>query len=304
MTTLKNHPTIHLILRAILGLSFLFSGISKLLAIDSFEVYVYSLGLLTLNLSTLAARFLIGSELLLGLLLILLGKNRILLIVTGLLLILFTILLIFQVAIGEQGNCHCFGELLPMSHGISILKNVVLILLVHSLIRLPNPCIGLNPGKIPVLAAALVIAALPFVVSPPDFMVSERYAKDSAYNPALLSDFLEEQNLVSGDYVLCFYGATCSYCKMANRKLEVMRERYSGLPVFRYYFLGSQEQIAEFVKESGPADAETTSMNPLRFIALTNGHLPLILLVSDGNVRAKFGYRDIDEEAILQLKGR
>lgn len=60
-------------LRVFLAALFLVSAVAKLLAIDDFELYIFSYGFLSLNVSYLAARLCIAAECWLGLMIALGG---------------------------------------------------------------------------------------------------------------------------------------------------------------------------------------------------------------------------------------
>lgn len=57
---------IRLILRVLVGTLFVLSAVAKLVAIDDFELYIYSYGWFPLGMSYVVARLCIGWELVLG----------------------------------------------------------------------------------------------------------------------------------------------------------------------------------------------------------------------------------------------
>ena len=118
-----------LTVKIMLGMLFIVSALAKFFSIDSFEIYVYSFGIISLPLSFVAARLLIGLELLLGVALVSNRFHRGVSIVALLFLLFFVVFLSYAHLIGRTDSCHCFGELLPFNPVQSILKNAVLILL-------------------------------------------------------------------------------------------------------------------------------------------------------------------------------
>lgn len=112
-----------------LGLFFVLSALSKYVGIDSFEVYVYSLHLLPLMLSQVAARLVIVAELWLALMLVTGYRHKLTMLCTTLALLAFTILLAGLAISGRMDNCHCMGELMPFDPIHSIQKNAVLLLI-------------------------------------------------------------------------------------------------------------------------------------------------------------------------------
>lgn len=117
------------ILKLLLGALFVFSALAKFVSIDEVYVYIYSFGFLSLNLSVVAGWFLIGTELLLGMMLIGGWHHRWVCLANLLMLLGFCGFLSYSFFIGRTDNCHCFGELLPFDPLRSLLKNAVLIVL-------------------------------------------------------------------------------------------------------------------------------------------------------------------------------
>lgn len=118
------------VVKMALGLFFIISALSKYVGIDVFEVYIYSLKLLPLALSQVAARVVIVGELWLALLLISNRWHRFSMLCTTLLLLAFTLLLGWLAISGRTDSCHCMGELMPFNPTQSMLKNAVLLVLV------------------------------------------------------------------------------------------------------------------------------------------------------------------------------
>jgi len=155
-----------LAIRIVSALVFIVSGLSKLFPAEVFELTLINAGAATWNTSPYLARFIIAVELFLGV--ALLQKHYLKrLIVTSslLLLIIFSVHLIYIIiAIGNSGNCGCFGELLPMSPLNALVKNIVLIfLLVYFYLSYKEETIQklFIPSGIFILSVAAV-----FIISP------------------------------------------------------------------------------------------------------------------------------------------
>ena len=58
----------NIIVQYLLGVVFITSGVTKLLSFDEFQVFIYSLNIINLNLSLILTRIIIGIELSIGLL--------------------------------------------------------------------------------------------------------------------------------------------------------------------------------------------------------------------------------------------
>ena len=116
---------VKLILKILLGLVFILSGVLKLIDVDKFELYVYSFNFLSLSLSYIAARLLIAFEFLLGVALVVNIFNKYVMRTTLITLVGFTLFLLYLILIGRTDNCHCFGEYVQFNPIESIVKNVI-----------------------------------------------------------------------------------------------------------------------------------------------------------------------------------
>lgn len=144
-------------LKLALGLVFLMSALSKFVGIDGFETYVYSLGIVGLAISQVAARLVIAGEVLLGLMLIGGRWHRVTMACTALLLLGFTALLAVLALGGNTDSCHCMGDLVQLTPVQSILKNAALLLVVLAAWRFSNA--GWRaPWWVAALLAALSVA--------------------------------------------------------------------------------------------------------------------------------------------------
>jgi uncharacterized membrane protein YphA (DoxX/SURF4 family) len=128
--------------RIFLGIMFLFSGISKIISLPFFDSMVAELFLGAnyydnasgLQLTQMLSRVLIASEMLLGAA-VMQEKwlKKIVLPALFAMLFIFTLHLFYEGLTSSkgfiEGNCGCFGDILPMNNLESIIKNVVAMLL-------------------------------------------------------------------------------------------------------------------------------------------------------------------------------
>ena len=119
---------VQIILRILLGVTFLFSGYTKFVAPGFFEITLMGQGLAPSRFfAAQLARLFIGLEFALGILILFPFYTKQLMLISIVLLGSFTGHLIYLWAIGDRENCGCFGEMISMTPGESILKNPVLI---------------------------------------------------------------------------------------------------------------------------------------------------------------------------------
>lgn len=285
-------------LRVVLGVLFIFSALAKLISVDQFEIYIFGFRLFGLGLSYLIARAIIVMELALGILLILNLNSQAIYITSFLVLAFFTLFLIGLTIAGNRDSCHCFGEMMEMNPVHSLLKNIALIVI----LRLSA---GLKSFRIPYkpLWYTLIIIgsiAVVFIISPPDNWRYEQYSQSTTISEKALHDALAKgllpADLLEGEKVVCFMSVTCQYCLMAAQKIAILRskEDFSNGELTVVFGQGNIERDpTEFLEESGLDYERYLFLDASPFLRITGGTMPLTIVLNEGKIMAKYGYRDI-----------
>lgn len=117
------------IAKCLLGVLFILSAVLKFISIDAFERYLFSFTLFSFNFCSFAARRVIAAESLIGFAFILNYRHKLLCRITAVVLAVFSCFLLYLVFVGNEGNCHCFGEVIDMRPEESLSKNVGLAIL-------------------------------------------------------------------------------------------------------------------------------------------------------------------------------
>ena len=285
------------VFRALLGILFLLSATAKLVGIDNFELYVFSFGWFPLGTAYLLSRLLIAAEYTLGILLLANFWPRLSFWGSLAMLAGFTLFLAVLAAGGNQDNCNCFGEWIHLTPAQSIWKNL-------GMLALLLPSAGLQPFRLKrkglcfALAAVLPLAAV-LILSPPDNWRYDSYARRDLVNEAALQEAVENGTLphsvVEGTHVVCFYSLKCNFCKLSARKLMALRQRgdFPQAPIIAIFGQGESTDTAPFRAETGFEPDETHFIAPADFLRITNGHMPLILVMDGSAVKEKFNYRNL-----------
>ena len=295
-----NKARLKIIIRYFVGFVFIASAMLKLISIDTFEIYVYSFGFLELNYALIAARLVISLEIFLGVLLIsgiYLKKTISFSIV---LLVLFSGFILYLFFSNNEEHCHCFGDFIEMSHSITLLKNGLLIALLLFIYKAEQLVIK---NKKMIVSTSFILSLLfPFFFSPPHTFFKEKYSKNSSYDEVVLQQFLDENKAYSeGKQILCFFGTGCKYCKLATKKISVIANKLNNKDLVKIVFWGTEESVTEFYKETNSTVFEYSFLSPNKFLRITDGKMPLIILLENGVVKSKFGYGSIDETAIVDF---
>ncbi|MBK9358412.1 MAG: DoxX family membrane protein [Bacteroidales bacterium] len=291
--------TLKSFIRIMVGLILIISAIAKLVSIDSFEIYVYSFGLLNLNLAFFLARLIISFELLTGLLLIFGKYQKQVVLASVLMLVMFSAFIVSLILGGKNEHCHCFGET-EMSHGFSLIKNGLLIVLL--LYSKKSIVFRFRFDNIVLVSLLVLSILLPFTITPPDSFFYDKYSKSVSYNDLLLNEYLREQkDYQKGRKILCFFSTGCRFCKLAARKVTVMAKKAENADAVKYIFSGSESSIGRFFKETHSTVFQYSFLPPKRFLRITNGEMPLIVLLEDGVVKGRYGYRDMKDSEIINF---
>jgi hypothetical protein len=275
---------------------FVFASIAKLLSIDSFEIYVFSFGMMPLWAAFLSARLLIALEAFLGIWMLANCDAKPAWWAGMILLAIFTLRLIILHFAGNSESCNCFGGFIDLDPVQSIVKNLVFMVV----LGISYGCESFRmkrkwPWRILVPAACL---AAVLIISPPDNWRYEGYGKyttlnTSAFEKARSRKYIPER-VFDGEKILCFYSLKCDFCRMSAIKLATLRKRgeFSEAPVIAAIG-GKERDAAYYFRETGLDCSDWFFIPPSIFFRITNGEMPLILVLKDGMVIEKYSYRDL-----------
>lgn len=277
------------VLRVLVGVVFCVSAVAKLVAIDNFELYVYSYGWLSLSQSFVAARLCIGWELVLALLLLSGWWKKFARTVTVLTLVAFSLFLCYALLVGRNESCECFGQLLHMNPWESLLKNGVLVMLV---------LVGYHKAEsgerkawkvVTTVLATVVLMVMPFVVSVPDSWgfgpYREPYGEVALKAATEDGGALAKMDVGEARRLVAFVTPKCPYCKLARKKLEGIVNRHS-------------------LEEGCVVYVEPDDIGQELFVQITYGARPLMLLMEGQEVKATYHLRNVDEDEVAEFLSR
>jgi uncharacterized membrane protein YphA (DoxX/SURF4 family) len=281
-------PAVRIVLRVLIGAVFCLSAVSKLVAIDQFELYVYSYGFVSLSVSYFVARLCIGLELVLALMMWAGWYLRLARLASLLMLVFFSLVLCYAALVGRDDSCQCFGQLVEMNPGESLLKNAVLIVVL--LLFIPQ---GDRPRKcwekIVSWALGVLLLVLPFVVSIPDNWgfgpQRERFGEEALQAAMSEGGELEQMGIGHGHKLVAFVTPSCPYCKLAREKLSSMARRND-------------------IAEDNIVYVQPSDIGDSLFIAITYGARPLMLLMDGKEVKTTYHLRNVDEDEVASLLGK
>lgn len=284
---LSKGSIVALVLRVLLAAVFIVSAVAKLFAIDDFELYIFSYGFFSLNVSYLVARLCIAAEFLVGLFLALGWWARWVQLLTLVVLILFSLFLCYAALVGRTDSCQCFGRMADLSPAQSLLKNAVLIGITLVYAKLSRYSRRSSVSRI-ILTVVFVVSAVVavFCISVPDNWMFG--PEEGRFNRGLLEESmspegaLAEHHLAEGRQLVAFVTPGCPYCRMTREKLASIASR-NHLDTMRFHYFEPQD------------------LPDALFLEITFGQRPLVLLLDNGTPVATYHYRNISEKEISRF---
>jgi thiol-disulfide isomerase/thioredoxin len=308
-------------LRVFLFALFVFSAITKMFPIFPFEKQLVDLGFADWCLAPYLARLIIGVELGLGIALI---QNhylkRVVIPSTALLLIAFCIHLSYQIAIGQGGNCGCFGQFIEMTPTEALIKNIVTLGLLAWLFKISKEKKDNQRFSIVLLIGALSILFMfmyfPFSpcgkkcppceqlpcppcdtvfvpinnggdtmippVNPGPNPVTSKFSNLNVFDGRPVS-------IDKGKKIVCFFIPGCDHCREAAKALTELSKDPSFPKVYIYFGDEEVEKIPEFFEVAGKKyPYQVLGIGEFFTLMGPQGETPGILYMWNGNIQKSY----------------
>ena len=264
-------------LQIFLAATFLFSAYTKAVAPGFFEVLLEQQGLVPSRLyGAWATRFIIALETWLGLCLLLSFYARFILRFSFLLLVAFSVHLGYLIAIGETGNCGCFGEMISMSPLASLGKNIVLLAVNGFLLRYTYR--GNKKPRITWLFLPLLFAAAT-LIWPVQTQPDEVVEKLPIFEAETGIDF------ANGSYLVAILNLGCEHCQEAAQQIVAWQNNGIDLPqVAALFFAEGDTTVADFNTITG-SNFPYQMIDVNTFFDLIGSTPPRIYWIVDGQVK-------------------
>ncbi len=313
-------------IRILLSALFIVSAVAKIYPSPNFALGTFELKQLVDGLgfspSTAAwfSRFLVGTEFALGFALLQRNHLRKLVIPLSIILLaIFCIHLSYEIATkGNNGNCGCFGSLLPMTPLQAILKNVIAIAALAYVLRLhkkykiedkKKAIITWSLAVLPILAM-YIIAPMggksvennkkPVVVKEDQEVKIIDTTKQLVQNNVNVIDTVKVEkplepkakksgyaNLFSdidkGKKLLCFFAPGCEHCQKAAKEITQLKKKIKDFPQVRIVFMDEEvEKIPDFFTFAG-AKYTYNVADVVKFWTVFKGDTPGVYYFWNGN---------------------
>ncbi len=296
------------------GGMFLYSAYTKVRPIQPFEYTIVEHLHLPWFIASIFARLMIGLETALGALVVLhlFGKNKLILKLALALLVLFSIYLIWLWATaGNEVNCGCFGDYIWMTPSASLIKNAVLLAFVAILIKWHAQLTfkWTNHLSLLLLFVGTVLPLILFPISSgkPSWVKKDKFRLELTplYNPikddtaALRVPYPDKPafDLSKGKYIVAFLSPSCEHCRIAARKMSIMKKNNPSLPFFMIIG-GIASDLTDFWKYTNSGNILYMRLHRDPFLDYTGGMFPQILWINNGWVVAKSNYNTLNQPEI------
>jgi len=337
----KRNLNISWTLRVFLFGLFVFSAITKMLPLTPFEKQLVDLGFADWHTAPYFARLIIGVELGLGIALI---QNhffkRFVIPATALLLVAFCIHLSYQIAIGQGGNCGCFGQFIEMTPTEALIKNIVTLGLLGWLFAISKEKKSANRFSFLLLiwsfSTLFMFMAFPFapfkelgiVTGDTSSIPWEDDSKPSTQtvdanqtqatiapteivNPgptSVVSKFSKlnvfsglKVKIDEGKRIVCFFIPGCDHCREAAKAITELSKDPNFPKVYVYFGDEEVEKIDEFFQVAGRKyPYQVIGMGEFFTLMGPQGETPGILYMWNGNIQKSYFGDQFNKEDLKQ----
>jgi|TARA_B110000263_G_C15273278_1_gene494564 hypothetical protein len=159
---------------------------------------------------------------------------------TILLITIFSIDLSLDIFVGNDENCGCFGELIPMTPIQALIKNIITLFVLFYLYK--NVKDKKKSNFLLLLNGFLITALLMFALVP----ISNNFKNtNNDFLSHVTSD--EFNNIIDDKRILCFFDAGCDHCQDAAKGLDSISYLLNNFPMIHIVFSDSeQDNIPNF----------------------------------------------------------
>lgn len=277
------------ILRILVGLVFILSGLAKLFPIEPFEIIFVDLGVSNWLVAPFVARFIIAFEIAIGLCIVfdIWIKNIIYKITLGSLAVFTAYLIYLLITKGNDVDCGCFGSFLALTPLESIIKNIVLVLILL-LIKKRHHTYGLiNWLIIPFLAIAFTSTFLLNRVGLQNASAIELNENVDYSGLPSLYQTNKKIDFTKGKKVIAFLSYSCPHCESAAHKLAYLQTQYEIDNL--YVVLGSKHEknIRVFLDKT-KIDFPMMWFNDEEFYKYSGPKIPAFVYLENGVLKKKW----------------
>jgi len=212
--------------------------------------------------------------------------KRIIYPISIILLVAFTTHLTYLAIQGSDGNCGCFGELIPMTPIEAIIKNIITILILYFLYSKTSKNLSSSFRSLVILMLSCLLFMFIYVPLRSNKKIQENTTITFNQVTSLYSQYISQTDIDRGEKILCFFAPGCDHCQLAAKQIKELQNQIDDFPEVYVVFLDEEpEKIPDFLKKAG-ADFKYEIMDIYNFmeVFLIEYDTPGIVYLNNGNV--------------------
>ncbi|MBS1651969.1 MAG: DoxX family protein [Bacteroidetes bacterium] len=305
MQAFKKH--VGLLINVFVGLVFIYSGYTKLFpVIETFEFTFVDIGVANWYTAPIIARLMISIELILGFMLLIGFAVKPTIKITIALLLFFIIYLVIIIyKNGNNGNCGCFGEVHYMKPLYAIYKNIFLCLILIWPYKFFGGWSSSKYNKLLVGFVSITAVLLTYIINPIDYNYSSNNLSEKVNYPLDLDLLyapndtgkveIPKVNLKQGKHLIAFLSLTCPHCRIAAKKMKLIKQNNSSLPIYFILNGNKAEKLNEFLEDTKATNIPYSFCLGQTFMKLASAQLPRIYYISDEIIVKKVDYFELNQ---------
>ncbi len=298
---------LRVVVAILLGVSYIVSGLLKLLPVEYMENDMLRMGLGNEVSVLFQSRLIIASEFILGGLISFHLWQKKALKISLWFLAIYSIYLIFLLLLeGSDANCGCYGHDIKMTPMIGLFKNVVIAIISWWLIMTCQPFVKNKFTLSASIATVILGLVLPFVLYkidlPQTTIIDGKEFKKIFLEPiySIENNDKPDFDLREGKAIVMFGTLTCSRCIMSLNKLEVIKRQHPELPIYTV-LNGEFDLLDEFVLETQMKEVPHTFFNDGdELIKICGNNFPVIYVLNNGYLQAQLSYTELNADNLVR----
>ncbi len=293
------------LLNIITGLIFLYSAYTKLYPIEPFELIFVEIKIANWATAPFIARLFISIEFFIGLMLISNFSTKLFSKLAIIILIIFSIYLTaLLVKDGNNGNCGCFGTHIIMTPLQALIKNILMIMAL-CLVYFFHKGFQWSKIKYLIILNALISLSIPHILNYVELSYSQKYlTKNEHIHPLGLDTLFKyaqihkpPKELSQGKHIIAFMSLTCPHCRIAAKKMRLMKESNTKLP-FYFVLNGDEKDLKPFFNDTKADNIPYCMLLGKPFVYMAGLRMPAIFLVKNDTVVNKIDYISLQQSEI------
>ena len=261
-------------LQLLLAITFIFSAYTKAVGPGFFEITLMDQGLATSrNFAGHMARFFIGLEFALGLLMFLPFYIKKLMQITFLMLGAFTVHLIYLWSTGDTENCGCFGEMISMTPEQSIIKNLIMLAIALVVYKTAQTQ---TISKITLMGfTGTTIFSMWLFLPMPNH-------EDFPFETFTQFESKGRVDLSSGEKLIAIFNLDCEHCQEAATELGELQRQHENFPEIYVLFYQEGSTTVEEFERMTQSSFPHTFIDVNTFFDLIGDSPPRIYYLNNG----------------------